>query len=132
MAKILKFPTKEKIKIDQEIKAINALNDECVEISKFLMDVLEEFICTGSASDLDQFMDMNFRDESYQESRDMFVIVNMINAMLNRHAGIPHALHRTMDRAYIEIKRIIEMNERARMELQGIVFPPLEEEDDTD
>lgn len=132
MAKILKFPTKEKIKIDQEIKAINALNDECVEISKFLMDVLEEFICTGSASDLDQFMDMNFRDESYQESRDMFVIVNMINAMLNRHAGIPHSLHRTMDRAYIEIKRIIEMNERARMELQGIAFPPLEEEDDTD
>ena len=49
------------------------------------MEVLEEFIKTGQVSE--PLMDMNFRDETVAESRDMFVIVNLLNAMFNRYYG---------------------------------------------
>ena len=74
---------------------------------------------------------MNFRDENLQESRDMFVIVNMINAMLNRYMGIPHRLHRTFDRAYIEIKALLAANEQGREELKKLL-DQLEDEEDND
>ena len=43
---------------------------------------------------------------TYHESRDVFVVVNMINAMLNRYMGIPHRLHRDLDKAYITLKML--------------------------
>ena len=129
MAKIYKFPTGEEITPD--IDPITATSDECVEISQYLMEVLEEFITTGQASDDKRFMDMNFRDESIQESRDMFVIVNMINAMLNRYMGIPHRLHRTFDRAYVEIKALLHANEKGREELEKLLDQLEDEDNDT-
>jgi len=129
MAKILKFPTGEEIKPD--INPLDAISDECVNTSQFLMEVLEEFINTGQASEYEQFMDMNFRDETQPESRDMFVIVNMINAMLNRYMGIPHRLHRTFDRAYIEIKALLAANEQGREELAKLLDQLEEEDNDT-
>ena len=129
MAKIYKFPTGEEIKEDKN--PIDAMSDECVATSQFLMEVLEEFITTGQASDEKRFMDMNFRDEMNQESRDMFVIVNMINAMFNRYMGIPHRLHRTFDRAYIEIKALLAANEKGRIELEELLKKLEEEDNDT-
>ena len=129
MAKIYKFPTGEEIKEDKN--PIDAMSDECVETSQFLMEVLEEFITTGQASDERRFMDMNFRDEMNQESRDMFVIVNMINAMFNRYMGIPHRLHRTFDRAYIEIKALLAANEKGKIELEELLKKLEEEDNDT-
>lgn len=129
MAKIYKFPTGEEIKENKN--PVDAISDECVETSQFLMEVLEEFITTGQASNERRFMDMNFRDENLQESRDMFVIVNMINAMLNRYMGIPHRLHRTFDRAYIEIKALLAANEQGREELKKLLDQLEDEDNDT-
>ncbi len=129
MAKIYKFPTGEEIKND--INPIDAMSDECVNTSQYLMEVLEEFINSGQASEERLFMDMDFRDEMQQESRDMFVIVNMINAMLNRYAGIPHRLHRTFDRAYVEIKALLAANEKGRKELQELLNKLEDEDNDT-
>lgn len=129
MAKIYKFPTGEEIKENKN--PVDAISDECVETSQFLMEVLEEFITTGQASNERRFMDMNFRDELQQESRDMFVIVNMINAMLNRYMGIPHRLHRTFDRAYIEIKALLAANEKGREELKKLLDQLEDEDNDT-
>lgn len=128
MAKILKFPSKQDLENreilkehEEETKTLNQYSDECVEASHFLLEVLEEFINTGEVSQ--NFMDMNFRDETIQESRDMFVIVNMVNAMFNRYYGIPHALHREMDRCYTKIKLLANQNEEARNELD-VIFEP--------
>ena len=129
MAKIYKFPTGEEIK--ENINPLDAISDECVNTSQFLMEVLEEFITTGQASEYEQFMDMKFRDENLQESRDMFVIVNMINAMLNRYMGIPHRLHRTFDRAYIEIKALLAANEQGKEELKKLLDRLEDEDNDT-
>ena len=110
MAKIIKFPTGEEIdpkdlgieKSDYDILAEKS--DECIRVSQELLAVLEEFICTGQVSEYKEFMNMNFRDEACPESRDIFVVVNMINAMLNRYMGIPHSLHRDLDKTYVKLK----------------------------
>src|SRR6056300_936895 len=140
MAKILQFPTKEEKQIQEDTEFLNNLSDECVNNSHFLLEVLEEFINTGEVCP--DLMDMDFRDETKQESRDMFVIVNMINAMLNRWHNMPHGLHQTMDNAYIKIKEMILLNEEANHQIAEYKFEPsdsdleidfkLEDEDDTD
>jgi hypothetical protein len=122
MAKILKFPTPEIKKDKEDADFLNKLSDECVNNSHFLLEVLEEFINTGEVCP--DLMDMDFRDETKQESRDMFVIVNMINAMLNRWHNMPHGLHQTMDNAYIKIKEMILLNEEAHHQISEFVFEP--------
>ncbi len=109
MAKILQFPTKEEKQTKDDTQVLNKLSDDCVDSSHFLLEVLEEFISTGEVKK--DFMEMDFRDETKQESRDMFVVVNMLNAMFNRWYNIPHGLHQTMDNAYIKIKEMIILNE---------------------
>lgn len=139
MAKILKFPTKDELQkreiwkeYEEESKRLEYQSEECIAASHFLLEVLEEFINSGEASN--DFIDMNFRDETIQDSRDMFVIINMLNAMFNRYYGIPHALHREMDRVYTKIKLLSTQNDQARIDLEkeyDIIFEP-EEPDDTD
>jgi hypothetical protein len=142
MAKILKFPTPAELKkkeqaekLQEDYKIVERASDDCIAASHFLLEVLEEFINTGEVSQ--NFMDMNFRDETFQESRDMFVIVNMLNAMFNRYYAIPHGLHREMDRVYTKIKLMSTQNEQARIDLEreyDILFTPDfdEDPDDTD
>ena len=122
MAKILKFPTPEIKKDKEDADLLNKLSDECVNNSHFLLEVMEEFITTGEVNQ--DFMLMDFRDETKQESRDMFVIVNMLNAMFNRWYNMPHGLHQTMDNAYIKIKEMILINEEANHDLAEFVFEP--------
>ena len=122
MAKILKFPTPQELQQKQDEKTLDQASETCVDSAHFLFEVLEEFINAGEVSE--DFMDMDFRDETNQESRDMYVIVNMINGMLNRYYGIPHGLHQTMDSAYVKIKEMILINEQANHELAEYVFEP--------
>jgi len=140
MGKLIKFPTGKEIKqkteakkIQEEYNMVSDASDNCVKSSQFLLEVLEEFILTGEVSQ--DFMDMQFRDESFQESRDMFVIVNMINAMLHRYYAIPHTLHRDFDRLYVTIKAMDKTNSKARKDLDNqyeILFTPEGEDDDRD
>ena len=129
---IIPFPTKEDIQVKEDSKILDDLSNECVESSHFLLEVMEEFINSGQVSE--GLMDLNFRDETVQESRDMFVVVNMLNAMFNRYYGIPHALHREMDRVYTKIKLLSTQHEQARTDLEkeiDVIFNP-EDFDDSD
>ena len=126
MAKILQFPTKEQKEQKDDSQFLNKLSDECVDGSSFLLEVLEEFINTGEVHE--DFIEMDFRDETKQESRDMFVIVNMMNAMFHRWYDMPHGLHQTMDNAYIKVKEMILLNEEANHELAEFVFEPEDSE----
>ena len=112
---VIPFPTKKEIEIKEAEKELDEMSNECVDASHFLMEVLEEFILTGQVNE--DFQDMNFRDETLQESRDMFVVVNMLNAMFNRYYGIEHGLHQTLDNAYVKIKEMILINEKAQKDL---------------
>ena len=106
----------------EDADLLNKLSDECVDNSHFLLEVMEEFITTGEVNQ--DFMLMDFRDETKQESRDMFVIVNMLNAMFNRWYAMPHGLHQTMDNAYIKIKEMILINEEANHQIAEYTFTP--------
>ena len=112
---VIPFPTKEEIEFKEAEKELDVMSNECVNASHFLMEVLEEFILTGQVNK--DFQDMNFRDETLQESRDMFVVVNLLNAMFNRYYGIEHGLHQTLDNAYVKIKEMILINEKAQKDL---------------
>ena len=116
---VIPFPTKEDIDKKEESRLLDEMSHECVESSHYLMEVLEEFITTGQISE--NLIDMNFRDETVQESRDMFVIVNLLNAMFNRYYEIPHGLHQTLDNAYVKIKEMILMNEKAQQDLYTFI-----------
>lgn len=121
MAKIYKFPSGELInKPNPELDELEYISNQCIESSQFLMDVIEEFVITGQTSEFEPFMNMNFREEAFQESRDIFVIVNLLNAMFQRYMGIPHKLHRTLDRTYIDIKALIKQNKKARKEIEDL------------
>ena len=112
MAKIYKFPSGKLLQDTTEDDQIAELSDECVNIAQFLMEIIETVVQNGDASDFDEFAEMNFREESFAESRDMFVIVNFINAMFNRYAGIPNILHKQLDKQYVNINYII--NKKAK------------------
>lgn len=121
MAKIYKFPSGELINNpNPELDELEYISNQCIESSQFLMDVIEEFVLTGQTSEFEPFMNMNFREEAFQESRDIFVIVNLLNAMFQRYMGIPHKLHRTLDRTYIDIKALIKQNKKARKEIEDL------------
>ena len=119
---VIQFPTKKELTQKEESEILDELSNECVKSSHILMEVMEEFVNTGQVTE--GLMNMDFRDETVQESRDMFVVINMLNAMFNRYYGIPHGLHQTLDNAYIKVKEMILINEEANHDLAEFVFTP--------
>ena len=87
---------------------------------------MEHLLQDGIISEWPIFQQMEFRNEEYPESRDVFVLINMFNAMLNRHVGLPHDLHREFDRLFIKIKKTAEINKdiSEKMEDMEIFFEP--------
>ena len=123
---VIQFPTKEQMTAKEESDFLDELSNESVDSAHYLMEVMEEFIKTGQVNE--GLMDLNFRDETVPESRDMFVIVNLLNALFLRYHGIPHGLHQTLDNAYIKVKEMILKNEEANHGLAELLFP--EHDDD--
>ena len=88
MGKIIKFPTGEEIDpkdlgIEKsEYDIVKDTSDECISASQELLSVIEEFITTGQVSEYPEFLDMNFREEAFHESRDIFVIVSQVISKL--------------------------------------------------
>ena len=147
MAKIIKFPTPEERKkkalhdhneklrkssdglpptLQESYEAAQGASDECVAMTQEMLSYMEHVIQDGVLSDWKIFEGMEFRNEAYPESKDMFVLVNIFNAMLNRYLGLPHDLHREMDRLHLKIKKTAEQNEKLRekMEQMEIFFDP--------
>lgn len=125
MAKIIKFPTPHERKmkdaaekLQESEDAVYAASSECAEMSQEFLSNLEHLLQDGIISDWDIFKQMEFRDEQYPESRDVYVLINMFNAMLNRHIGIPHELHKEFDRLFIKIKKTAEQHKEIREKLE--------------
>ena len=133
MAKIIKFPTPQEQKmkkaadeLQESYDTVQAASDECVAMTQDMLSYMEHQIQDGVLSEWPIFNGMEFRDETFPESRDMFVLVNIFNAMLNRYLGMPHDLHKEMDKLFIKIKKTAEQNEKIRekMEQMEIFFDP--------
>ena len=130
---IIKFPTTEEMKQKQMAEELQKSADmtveastECVAMTQEFLNYIEHIIQDGVLSDWRIFEGMEFRNEEYPESRDMYVMVNLFNAMLNRYLGMPHDLTRELDRQYIKIKKIAETSKQLEqsMEQMEIFFDP--------
>lgn len=105
---IIKFPTPEDISKKEAIEMITLASEECNGLARHLCDVLVEEIYQQSS---DYFGDAEFYNEEHQASRDLYVITNLINAMLLRHIEIPHELQTSMDKLYIKVKQLSQLPE---------------------
>jgi len=109
MGKLIQFPTGEELKQKQTRTIIEDIVDESIGLAQHLLDVLDDEVNSVDVNWLEGF---NMRDEMYPESRDAFVIVNMIYAMFLRYSEIPHELHKDLDVLYVNIKRLSDATTR--------------------
>ena len=123
MGKLIHFPSGQELKNEEEhFKSIvDSLIGDSVDTAQHLLDVMDEELADMDISWLEGF---NIRDEQYSESRDAFVIVNMIYAMLLRYSDIPHELHKDMDLLYVNIKRFAQKKSEQSKEENEIIFEP--------
>lgn len=101
---IIQFPTPEMVSKKEAEQILNLASDECIGLSQHCCDILSEEISAD-----DYFSDADFFDETHQESRDLYVVTNLINAMLLRHLEIPHELQRSLDKIYVKIKQMSQL-----------------------
>lgn len=108
MGKLIQFPTGKEIKSikKSEEELIEEIVAELVEISQHLFDVIDDEIDAISKHDLNLLNGIDLRNENNRESRDSYVIVNIIYAMLARYLGIEHSLHKDLDTLFVKIKAI--------------------------
>lgn len=91
---VIQFPTHvRKAAIEDEYAEMRSefedFTEECKETSQIILLMIEELLLNEYSS----FDQLDFRDSNMPESRDMFVIVNMISSMLLRYGGAHHFLH---------------------------------------
>ena len=114
LGKILHFPTGKEItappKTDEEL--VEEIVREVVDIASHLFDVIDDEIDSISKHDFNVLNGINLRDEKHRESRDAFVVINMLYALLTRYLGIDHELHKDLDRLYVKIKAIHSKKEK--------------------
>jgi hypothetical protein len=102
MSKVINFPTHirkqaiedEMLEIDEEI---TEFVEECKEAAQTTLLMIEELLLNEYGETFD---DLDFRDDSLSESRDMFVIMNMVTSMLMRYGGVEHFLSEDFETIY--------------------------------
>ena len=112
MGELIQFPTGEKLsKPRTEEEIIEEIVNECVDISRHLFDIIDDEIDAISKHDLNLLNGIDLRDELNRESRDAFVIVNLLYSLLVRYIGIEHSLHKDLDKLYVKIKAMHKEND---------------------
>ena len=102
MNNIIPFPTERRQdQIESERNwAYENFTEECVDTSQFVLMMLEDYFASEDCA-LDE---MDFSDPENEESRDMYVIVNLISSMFMRYGGIKHFLQEDLDALYNKIE----------------------------
>ena len=91
---VIQFPNR-MLEIEKKLKesreAVQYISDEAADTAQYMLDIIESELQMSPES---EFHRMDFRDDRTRESRDMYAIINLINAMLLRFAGVPHKLQK--------------------------------------
>ena len=118
---VIPFPNRKVEQIQQKLNesrdAVEYLTTESVDTSTYMMDVMESELQFMEES---IFSRCNFRSKDAPESKDMFVILNLINAMFHRYAGLPHHLQLELD----DLFKLINNFELADNPEFDILFDP--------
>lgn len=112
MAKIIPFPNlKEKLKAreDMEKEYLESMVDECVELSRHIIDVLEfEVEESQGGYILDGF---DLRNPEHPEAKDAYVIANLMCSMFMRYIGVDHRLQGDLNSLHNKIMRMQKEND---------------------
>lgn len=102
MNNIIPFPTERRQdQIESERNwAYENFSEECVDTSQFVLLMIEDYLAEEESA----FDEMDFRDPEYDESKDMYVIVNLISSMFMRYGGLNHFLHEELTALYNKIE----------------------------
>lgn len=114
-------------KLKESREAVEYLTNESVDTAVYMLELMEGEL---EAMEGSVFHNMDFRDPEKVEARDMHAIVNLINAMFMRFAGIPHDLQQQLDTAYVKSKAI-EKEPQRDFEITfepDFEFPPEDDE----
>ncbi len=104
---IIQFPIERRMKEIEDQKAfeemdaeheIELFTDECTNIAQLILVMIEDLI--HNTEDAHSFDDINFRSKDNQESKDMFVIVNLLSSMFMRWGGVKHFLHDDLSKMF--------------------------------
>lgn len=80
--------------------AFEDYTSECVDTSQFVLLMIEDYLDEVPESAFDE---MDFRDPEFAESRDMYVIVNLISSMFMRYGSLKHFLQEDLEAIYNKI-----------------------------
>ena len=86
-------------KLKESREAVQYLSDEAADTAQYMLDIIESELQMSPESN---FHRMDFRDDRTREARDMYAIINLMNAMLLRFAGVPHKLQQELDRVFVK------------------------------
>lgn len=104
MNNIIEFPKDRarKGKDDLLIEDMQRISDECVDMSQFLLEVIDDT--------LDELGIFEGEDDTGDNKmdRDLFVITNLLYSMLVRNEGLPHDLQIDLDYMYDKLTFTID------------------------
>jgi len=99
---VIPFPNRKaeiEKKLQESREAVEIIADEAYDTATYMLDIIESELQMSPES---SFHRMDFRDHRARECRDMYAIVNLINAMLLRFAGVPHRLQKELDTVFVK------------------------------
>ena len=99
---VIPFPNRKaeiEKKLQESREAVEMIADEAYDTATYMLDIIESELQMSPES---IFHRMDFRDHRARECRDMYAIVNLINAMLLRFAGVPHRLQKELDTVFVK------------------------------
>lgn len=107
---IIQFPVERRqAQIEEEKEwAWENFTEECVDTAQFALLLLEDYIDTDEGSSLKE---LDFRNPEYAESRDMYVVVNLISSMFMRYGGVKHFLQKDLEELFVKIQDMKESND---------------------
>jgi hypothetical protein len=107
---IIQFPTERRqAQIEEEMEwEYENFTEECVDTAQFALLLLEDYIESDEASTLKE---LDFRDPEFAESRDMFVVVNLLSSMFMRYGGVTHFLQKDLETLFTKIQETKEHND---------------------
>jgi len=113
MNNIINFPLERRETQKQEEQEVaEFLVSESGEITAFILDEIDNLMDEISEQgEHDHFDGFDFRVEDNHESKDMFVLANLMNSMFLRFYGIEHTLHNELDELYNTISEMHKNND---------------------
>ena len=120
---VIPFPNrKEQIekKLQESREAVEMIADEAYDTATYMLDIIESELQMSPES---IFHRMDFRDDRTRESRDMYAIVNLMNAMLLRFSGVPHSLQQELDRVFVKVHALYQKEKQNNPQVE-IEFVP--------